>query len=101
MLLLTSTKTAENLGFKAIGTSSAAISSLLGYQDGECMKFGELIYFVKRIISNTSLPLTVDLESGTSYEFKYVVDGVYVNDDAADAYAWNDFAGAENSVINL
>jgi len=30
-----------------------------------------------------------------------VVDGVYVNDEAADAYAWNDFAGAENGVVNV
>ena len=44
---------------------------------------------------------TVDLESGNSYEFKYVVDGAYVNDAAADAYAWNDYAGADNSVVNL
>ncbi|WP_299442575.1 isocitrate lyase/phosphoenolpyruvate mutase family protein [uncultured Aquimarina sp.] len=61
-----STKTAEKLGFKAIGTSSAAIASLLGYQDGEDMDFSELAYFVKRIAANTNLPLSVDLESGYS-----------------------------------
>lgn len=61
-----SAKTAEKLGFKAIGTSSAAIASLLGYEDGENISFNELIYFVKRITANTSLPLTVDLESGYS-----------------------------------
>jgi len=45
---------------------------------------------------------TVDLEKDNSYEFKYLVDGTsYINDEHADAYAWNDFAGAENSVINL
>ena len=44
---------------------------------------------------------TVDLETGSSYEFKYVVDGAFVNDDAADAYAWSDFAGADNSVVNV
>ncbi|KAB1068391.1 glycoside hydrolase [Tamlana haliotis] len=44
---------------------------------------------------------TVNLDAGSSYEFKYVVDGVYENDEAADAYAWSDFAGAENSVLNL
>lgn len=44
---------------------------------------------------------TIDLDTESSYEFKYLVDGEYVNDAAADAYAWNDFAGAENSVVTL
>ncbi|VAX00389.1 Probable carboxyvinyl-carboxyphosphonate phosphorylmutase [hydrothermal vent metagenome] len=61
-----STKIAEKLGFQAIGTSSAAIATLLGYEDGENMSFSELRYLVKRIIANTKLPLTVDLESGYS-----------------------------------
>lgn len=52
-------------------------------------------------LKNGTFKATVDLETGSSYEFKYLVDGAYVNDDAADAYAWNDFAGAENGVINL
>ncbi|WP_370478718.1 isoamylase early set domain-containing protein [Tamlana flava] len=52
-------------------------------------------------LKNGTFKGTVDLETGSSYEFKYIVDGVYVNDAEADAYAWNDFAGAENSVINL
>jgi 2-methylisocitrate lyase-like PEP mutase family enzyme len=61
-----STKIAENLGFKAIGTSSAAIAKSLGYDDGENMSFEELYYVVKRIVDNTSLPLTVDVEAGYS-----------------------------------
>ncbi|WP_299215738.1 isocitrate lyase/phosphoenolpyruvate mutase family protein [uncultured Aquimarina sp.] len=67
-----STKTAEKLGFQAIGTSSAAIASLLGYQDGEEMDFSELLYFVKRIAANTHLPLSVDLESGYSRDPKII-----------------------------
>lgn len=63
-----STKIAEKLGFQAIGTSSAAIAALLGYEDGENISFSELSYFVKRIIANTKLSLTVDLESGYSRE---------------------------------
>ncbi|WP_299210666.1 isocitrate lyase/phosphoenolpyruvate mutase family protein [uncultured Dokdonia sp.] len=61
-----STKIAEKLHFKAIGTSSAAIAAILGYQDGEEMEFSELEYFVKRIALNTQIPLSVDLESGYS-----------------------------------
>jgi len=61
-----SAKTAEKLNFQAIGTSSSAIASILGYKDGEDMEFSELEYFVKRIALNTNLPLSVDLESGYS-----------------------------------
>lgn len=56
---------------------------------------------VLKKLKNGTFKGTVDLETGTSYEFKYIVDGEYVNDTEADAYAWSDFAGAENSVLNL
>lgn len=59
-----STRIAEKLNFQAIGTSSAAIASLLGYNDGEEITFSELEYFVERITLNTNLPFSVDLESG-------------------------------------
>lgn len=52
-------------------------------------------------LKNGTFKATVDLEKDNSYEFRYVVDGVYVNDEQADAYAWNDYAGAENGVLNL
>jgi 1,4-alpha-glucan branching enzyme len=52
-------------------------------------------------LKNGTFKGTLDLETGNSFEFKYIVDGAYVNDEAADAYAWNDFAGAENGIINL
>lgn len=44
---------------------------------------------------------TLDLAKDTSYEFRYLVDGAYVNDEQADAFAYNEFASAENCVINL
>jgi 1,4-alpha-glucan branching enzyme len=52
-------------------------------------------------LKNGSFKGTVDLEANTSHEFKYLIDGTYVNEIEADGYAWNDFAGAENSVITL
>lgn len=52
-------------------------------------------------LKNGTFKGTVDLESEKSYEFRYVVDGNYINDDQADAYAWNDFAAADNGVLNL
>ncbi len=53
-------------------------------------------------LKNGTFKGTVDLETDNSYEFRYVVDGkTYINDEQADAYAWNDYAGAENCVLNL
>ena len=71
-----SAKTAEKLNFQAIGTSSSAIASILGYNDGEEMEFSELEYFVKRIALNTNLPLSVDLESGYSRKPKEIVNHI-------------------------
>jgi 1,4-alpha-glucan branching enzyme len=42
-----------------------------------------------------------DLNKDASYEFKYVVDGQFVNEPEADSFRWNDYAGAENSVVSL
>jgi 2-methylisocitrate lyase-like PEP mutase family enzyme len=63
-----SAKVAEKLNFKAIGTSSAAIASMLGYEDGEEISFDELLFIVKRIVTSCSLPLTVDIEAGYSQD---------------------------------
>lgn len=71
-----SAKIAEKLGFQAIGTSSAAIATMLGYQDGEEISFTELEYIVSRIADNTKLPLTVDLESGYSRDPLIVSDHI-------------------------
>jgi len=42
-----------------------------------------------------------DVAKDASYEFKYVIDGAFVNDAEADSYRWNEFAGAENSVLEV
>jgi len=52
-------------------------------------------------LKNGTFKGTVDLEKDNSYEFRYVVDGIYVNDDQADAYVWNDYAAAENGILSL
>lgn len=52
-------------------------------------------------LKNGTFKGTVDLETENSYEFRYVVDGTYVNDAQADAYAWNDYAAADNSILSL
>lgn len=40
-----------------------------------------------------------EIPKDASYEFKYFVDGEFVNEPEADSQVWNDFAGAENSVL--
>ena len=52
-------------------------------------------------LKNGTFKATFDLTKDTSYEFKYLIDGVFVNDPEADGFQWNDFAGAENSVLAL
>ncbi len=71
-----SAKIAMELNFQAIGTSSSAIASLLGYQDGEEMTFSELEYMVKRIAGDSNLPLSVDLESGYSRSSKEIANNI-------------------------
>ena len=52
-------------------------------------------------LKNGTFKGTLNLDKDNSYEYKYLVDGKYLNDDSADAYAWNDFAAANNSVVIL
>ncbi|WP_231099536.1 isocitrate lyase/PEP mutase family protein [Pseudoalteromonas luteoviolacea] len=63
---VTSAKCAEQAGYQAIGTSSAALAAVLGYEDGEQIPFEELLFVVKRIAASSNLPLSVDIESGYS-----------------------------------
>ncbi|MEN8137788.1 MAG: isoamylase early set domain-containing protein [Bacteroidota bacterium] len=48
---------------------------------------------------NGNFKVTVDLEKGKNYQFKYLIDGeTWINDSSADSYIHNDFSG-ENSVV--
>lgn len=35
------------------------------------------------------------------YQFRYIIDGQWINEAEADGYQWNDFAAAENSVLEV
>ena len=59
-----SAQVAEKNGFKAIGTSSAAIAHMFGKADGEQIEFEQLLSLVQLISNASDLPLTVDIESG-------------------------------------
>ncbi len=66
----------EKMNFKALGTSSAAISGSLGYEDGEQMSFDELYAVVKSITSKITISLTVDIEAGYSRETSKIIENI-------------------------
>ncbi len=44
--------------------------------------------------------VTLDLEQGKPYNFRYLIDGqIWANDKEADGYAPSGFSDAENSVV--
>ena len=92
---VSSAKVAEKLGFQAIGTSSAALSNTLGYEDGENLSFKTLAMVTERIKACTNIPLTVDVEAGYSKNVDEIVEnlitlidmgvvGVNIEDSVAD-----------------
>ena len=52
-------------------------------------------------LKNGTFKGAFDLNKDTTYEFKYVIDGEFVNEPEADSFRWNEFAGAENSVLSI
>ena len=52
-------------------------------------------------LKNGTFKGTVNLEKDKSYEFRYLVDGQWQNEDEADDFAYNEFADAKNSILNL
>ncbi len=66
----------ERVGYKALGTSSAAIASSLGYEDGEQIIFDELHAIVKSITAKVAIPLTVDIEAGYSREANKIIENI-------------------------
>jgi 2-methylisocitrate lyase-like PEP mutase family enzyme len=51
-------------GFKAVATTSAGISSTLGYPDGQRIDLEEMIEAIRRIEEHVSVPVSADLEAG-------------------------------------
>ncbi len=52
-------------------------------------------------LKNGTFKGTINLPKDKQFEFKYVVDGQWTNENQADGYQWNDFAAAENSLLVL
>ncbi len=52
-------------------------------------------------LKNGTFKGTFDLPKESTFEYRYLVDGNYVNEAEADRYQWNDYAGTENGVLEL
>jgi 1,4-alpha-glucan branching enzyme len=52
-------------------------------------------------LKNGTFKGVFDLPKDASYEFKYLIDGAYINEAEADSYKWNEFAGTENGVLEV
>ncbi|HLN96363.1 MAG TPA: isoamylase early set domain-containing protein [Flavobacterium sp.] len=74
----------------------ATAASVIGDFNNWDPKAGEL-----GKLKNGTFKGTFEVPTGASYEFKYLIDGAYVNEAEADAFQFNAFAGAENSVLAL
>ncbi|MCF6141705.1 isoamylase early set domain-containing protein [Flavobacterium sp. K77] len=50
-------------------------------------------------LKNGTFKTVLDLNKDAVYEFKYIIDGEYINEPEADSFKWNAFAGNENGVL--
>lgn len=66
----------EAKGFPAAATASAAISSSLGYRDGEKFKLSTHLFIINRIAESVAIPVTADIESGYASDLKGLRDSI-------------------------
>lgn len=52
-------------------------------------------------LKNGTFKGVFNIEKDASYEFKYVIDGAFVNEVQADSFLWNEYAGNENGVLTV
>ena len=78
----------------SVEAKEAVTASVVGDFNNWNHKEGELSK-----LKNGSFKGAFDIPKDASYEFKYVIDGAYVNESEADSFKWNDFAGTENGVL--
>jgi 1,4-alpha-glucan branching enzyme len=52
-------------------------------------------------LKNGTFKGVFELPTDNSFEFKYLIDGAYANEPQADSFRYNEFAGAENSVLEV
>jgi len=66
----------EAKGFPAVATASAAISSSLGYMDGERIKLSTHLDIIERIVKSIDIPVTADIEGGYASDIKSLRDSI-------------------------
>lgn len=79
-----------------VEAKEAASASVVGDFNNWDLKEGALSK-----LKNGTFKGVFDLEKEETYEFRYVIDGVFVNEPEAESFKWNDFAGADNCVLAL
>ncbi len=52
-------------------------------------------------LKNGIFKTVIDLEVGKTYEFRYLVDDAFRNEEEADGKVWSEFASAENCLLRL
>jgi 1,4-alpha-glucan branching enzyme len=80
----------------SVEAKEATSASVVGDFNNWDSKEGELSK-----LKNGTFKSVFELPKDASYEFKYVIDGDFVNEPEADSFKWNEFAGSENGVINV
>ena len=80
----------------SVEAKEAVTASVVGDFNNWNQKEGELSK-----LKNGNFKGAFDIPKDASYEFKYVIDGAYVNESEADSFKWNEFAGAENGVLDV
>ncbi|MBK5354362.1 isocitrate lyase/phosphoenolpyruvate mutase family protein [Pseudomonas sp. TH41] len=70
----TGARLVEQLGNKAVATSSAAVAWVHGYPDGNALPLERLVSTVESIARLISVPLTVDIEAGYSDDLARVAE---------------------------
>jgi 2-methylisocitrate lyase-like PEP mutase family enzyme len=63
-------------GYKAIGTSSQAVATAFGYNDGEELPFEILLQLAKRVVEVVDIPFTVDIEGGYGRSVNVITDHI-------------------------
>lgn len=71
-----SAKIYEQAGYKAVGTSSWALSSLNGVKDGENITFETVLNNAENILKQITIPLSIDIEKGYSQQLTEKVNNV-------------------------
>lgn len=79
-----------------VEAKEATQASVIGDFNNWDSKEGELTK-----LKNGTFKGVFDLDKEASYEFKYLIDGAYINESEADAFRWNEFAGNENGVLEV